>query len=271
MNVDTHKRIMVAAHMGVCGGNIPGNTRASFEIALRQGADIIELDVTKSADGKLFVFHPGTEKKRLGLDIDIRKMDSAEVEKLHFVSPDMARTSHTVAYLADMLDFLRGRCIINIDKFADNPAEIAALVRDMKLQDQVLVHGPATMDFFDKVAEVAGDLPFMPFVFEKDECFRYLAARKDLRWYGAEAVFSRDDSMLASDEYIKEMHALGGRVWINSIRFSDESPLAGSRCDDGALCGDPDEVWGWMAAKGYDIIQTDWTLPLCTYLRMKGY
>ena len=65
------KRILVAAHMGQWGGNIPGNTAASFDLALRQGADIVELDVTRSADGELFVFHPQTERRRLGLDIDI--------------------------------------------------------------------------------------------------------------------------------------------------------------------------------------------------------
>ena len=43
-------KVLIAAHMGTHGGNIPGNTQAAFELALRQGADIIELDVTKSAD-----------------------------------------------------------------------------------------------------------------------------------------------------------------------------------------------------------------------------
>lgn len=39
------------------------------------------------------------------------------------------------------------------------------------------------------------------------------------------------------------------KVWINSIRFNDANPLAGSRHDDVALCDDPDKVWGWMAKK----------------------
>ena len=43
---------------GVCGGNIPGNTLEAFEAALAQGAGVIELDVSQSADGELFVFHP---------------------------------------------------------------------------------------------------------------------------------------------------------------------------------------------------------------------
>ena len=67
------------------------------------------------------------------------------------------------------------------------------------------------------------------------------------------------------------LHALGKKVWINAIRFDDRRPLAGSRCDDTALCGNPDDSWGWMARQGYDIIQTDWTLQLNQYLRSIGY
>ena len=171
------KKVLIAAHMGTHGSNIPGNTQAAFELALRQGADIIELDVTKSADGALFVFHPETEKIRLGKDIDIRTMPAVEVEKLHFVNVDKKQTSHTVTRLEDMLTFLKGRCVINIDKFFDNPLEIGKLVREMKMQDQVIVKTPPTQNFFDKVAEVAGDLPYMPFVYDEDICCEYLNGR----------------------------------------------------------------------------------------------
>ena len=37
--------------------NFCGSSVADAEIALKQGADMIELDVTKSADGILYVFH----------------------------------------------------------------------------------------------------------------------------------------------------------------------------------------------------------------------
>lgn len=265
------KRILVAAHMGQWGGNIPGNTAASFDLALRQGADIVELDVTRSADGELFVFHPQTERRRLGLDIDIRTMPAREVEKLRFLNVYGSATEHRVTRLGDILALLRGRCIINIDKFFDNPAEIARLVRGMGMQDQVIVKTPATAEFFDRVAESAPDLPYMPFAYDEDTASRYLDTRRDLRFIGVEAVFYRDSSMLASDEYIEMMHGMGKKVWINSIRYSDRRPLAGSRCDDGAVTGDPDAVWGWMARKGYDMIQTDWVDLLCRYLRDKGY
>ncbi len=43
-----NKRILLAAHRGVCAGNIPCNTAESYEAAIIQGADIIELDVSVS-------------------------------------------------------------------------------------------------------------------------------------------------------------------------------------------------------------------------------
>ena len=47
--------VLIAAHRGVSGGNIPFNTIKAFEAALCQGADILETDITSRKDGKLFV------------------------------------------------------------------------------------------------------------------------------------------------------------------------------------------------------------------------
>ena len=56
------EKMFVVAHRGTPGGNIPCNTIPSYEIALKQGADMIEVDLNMTADGKLIIFHPGMEK-----------------------------------------------------------------------------------------------------------------------------------------------------------------------------------------------------------------
>ena len=76
---DAFARTLVTAHRGVWGGNIPCNTLDAFEVALVQGADMIELDVAHSADGELFVFHPGMEKAHLGSERAIADMRAEEV------------------------------------------------------------------------------------------------------------------------------------------------------------------------------------------------
>ena len=45
------QKLIMVAHRGIWGGNIPCNTIAAYEIALKQGADMIEIDVDACADG----------------------------------------------------------------------------------------------------------------------------------------------------------------------------------------------------------------------------
>ena len=58
LNEKAKENIIITAHRGAAGGNIPCNTMAAYEIALKQGADMIEVDVSRSKDDKLFLFHP---------------------------------------------------------------------------------------------------------------------------------------------------------------------------------------------------------------------
>ena len=132
-------KVLIAAHRGVAGGNIPCNTLPAFEAALRQGADIIELDVTRSMDGQLFIFHPGKEAVFLRTERSIERMESREVERLPLMNQDQTPTKYHVPRLEEALKLLRGRCLINLDKFWMWPEEITALVRELGMQDQVLI------------------------------------------------------------------------------------------------------------------------------------
>ena len=149
----------VAAHRGVAGGNIPCNSLPAFEAALRQGADIIELDVSRSSDGVLYVFHPGMEHVFLRSPRMICDMHSSEVAPLRLCNQDSTQTVWCVPTLEEALLQLRGRCYINLDKFWTDPEGIAAMVRRLGMQDQVLIKTQAGEEWFRRVEDVAPDLP----------------------------------------------------------------------------------------------------------------
>ena len=86
LKLANEKKVLVVAHRGCAGGNIPCNTLAAYEIALRQGADIVELDVSQSADGALFTFHHRMEPVHLRSERYIADMTAKEVEQLRFVN-----------------------------------------------------------------------------------------------------------------------------------------------------------------------------------------
>ena len=114
------KRIIVA-HRGTAGGNIPCNTLASYEIALKEGADMIEIDVEMSKDGKLFIFHPGMEPHHLNSKEYIPNMTAEEVSRLRYVNYDRTPTQFGVNTFDEVLETFKGRCYINVDKFWGHP------------------------------------------------------------------------------------------------------------------------------------------------------
>ena len=72
------------------------------------------------------------------------------------------------------------------------------------------------------------------------------------------------------DEYIAAMHQKGLLLWANAIVYDYRAVLTAGHTDDSSLTGDPYSGWGWLVDRGYDIIQTDWTLSAKLYLDEVG-
>jgi len=263
------EKTIVAAHRGVAGGNLVCNTIQGYEAALRQGADMLEIDISRSADGVLYVFHPGTEPTYLRSKKYIKEMTSDEVDSMFLVNSDSAVTQYKVSRFDEILERFKDRCYINIDKFWMWPDDIAKRVCAHGMQDQVLIKNYPSEEAFKCVEEVASDLPYMLILEEQDD-YSEMLKKRNMRYVGVEALWKKDDAPICSDEYIKKMHDMGLIVWANSIVFNYKAILAGDHTDDVSVSEDPDKGWGWLANKGFDIIQTDWVMPCVHYLKSIG-
>ena len=261
---------LIVAHRGVAGGNIPCNTYASYEIALKQGADMIETDIDCTKDGELVIFHPGMEKNHLYRnDIHIPDLTYDEVKELRYVNGDNTYTQFGIMRFDDLLEQLKGRCYINVDKFWGNPEAIYRAIKRHGMQDQVLVKSSLNENVLSVLEELAPELPFMPIVSEEHPMHKELMKR-NINYVGAEVLFKKDDCPLAGAEFIDMMHRDGKLVWVNSIIYSYKAQLAGGHSDDSALCESMDYGWGWLADRGFDLIQTDWCGMLVNSLKETG-
>lgn len=265
MKIVNGREILVAAHRGVAGGNIPGNTSVAFEIALAQGADIIELDVAKNAEGELFVFHPNIESVHLQSEKLIADMTTAEVMEQRFVNRDLAYTQYGVERFADVMNNLRGRCLVNVDKFWAAPKEISEAIRELGMEKDVIIKTSPKPEFLELVEKYAPDMPFLPILRETDDGMDIIK-NMSINCIGAEVCFVADDAQVASDEFIEKMHAEGYKLWVNAITFNYKKVLSGGHNDDISLAGNPDDGWGWLLKKGFDILQTDWPIMLNQYM-----
>jgi len=259
------KDIMIVAHRGIAGGNIPCNSLPAFQAALKQGANVIELDVSRSQDGVLYVFHPGMEPVFLLCDKLISQMDSAEVDALRLVNQDNTPTVWGVPRLEEILQYLNGKAYINLDKFWTCPEDISAMVRRLGMQDQVLIKTGNSEENFARVESVASDLPYMVIAKEKDD-FSDSLLKRNMRYVGVEALFTTEDAPIAQPEYLQSMRDKGLVTWVNSIVYNYKAVLSAGHTDDVAVSVDPDFGWGWLLDRGFRIIQTDWPLALKQYI-----
>ena len=263
------ENIIVVAHRGASGGNIPCNTMAAYEIALKQGADMIEVDVSCSRDGKLFLFHPGMEREHLGKRTNLKHMKFEDIQKLHYMNYDRTPTQFSIAGFDDFLEQFKGRCFINIDKFWGNPEKIYTCIKSHGMTEQMLVKSKPSKKVFDVLEQLCPELPYVPIVSENHPLHSEMM-KMNVNYIGAEVLFKEDTSYLASDEFIDMMHRDGKLVWMNAIIFDYKEQLSGGHSDDSALTVSEDYGWGWMADKGVDFIQTDWTMMLVDYLKRTG-
>ena len=259
----------LAAHRGVCGANIPCNTMAAYKIAIDQGADVVEIDVTKSKDGEYFVFHPGMEKVFLKSEKRIPEMTAEEVSELCLLNQDDTPTSYKIPRLSEVLGFLKGKAYINVDKFWTDVRGISEEIRKAGVENQVIVKTYTKEESLDEVARYAPDFMFMPMVSEVDEVTDMLISR-GVNIIGTEVLFEKNTSPVISEEYVKAMHEKKLLIWTNSIVYNEKAVISAHHTDDISLTVSADEGWGWLIDKGADFIQTDWLLPLKAYAEKKA-
>src|SRR5829696_6005747 len=88
---------LVIAHRGA-SAYAPENTMPAFELAVRQGADLIELDVQRSADGVLVVFHDDTTERWDGRRRLAAACSLAELRALDIGGERVATLAETCAF-----------------------------------------------------------------------------------------------------------------------------------------------------------------------------
>ena len=258
--------VLVAAHRGVAGGNIPCNSLPAFEAALRQGADILETDLALSGDGQLLIFHPKKEKAHLNKDIHLNEMTMEQIRELRFVNIDNDPTAYGILTLDEFLEQFKNRCLINLDHGWDDDMRLMIdAVRRHAMEEQVLIKAPAKLKYAQIMEELAPDMMFMP-IYKEEDTMTELLEQMNVNFVGAELVFAREDSVFASEAYIRSHQDKGRLLWANPILYYYKSQLTGGHNDDIAVTSDPEFGWGWLVDKGFDILQTDWPMPLRHFL-----
>ena len=269
LHLYNNDNVQVVAHRGAAGSNIPCNTIPAFDIALKGGASILEMDLFKSTDGKIFIFHTGKEPYQLNKNIDLTKLDSEEIKKLRLINVDFYPTQWGINSFDDVLEHFKGRCILNLDRIGDCIPDVINVVKRHNMKEQILLKHAPIPSVLKIIEDVAPDYMFMPIYMEEDNASGIIE-KMNINYIGAELVFKTEESPVIQPEYIENMKKRGKTLWGNAVLYNYKIPLSAGHTDDVSMIDDPDKGWGWLVDHGFDIIQTDWTYQCCKYLKDRG-
>lgn len=123
--------ILVIAHRGASGAK-PENTVAAFEEAARLGADMVELDVRRTADGALVVHHDAAVAG-VGTIVELSRAD------LPASVPTLADALEACAGMGVNIEIKNSPIDPDYDEGDAVAGAVAGLVLAKRLQDRVIV------------------------------------------------------------------------------------------------------------------------------------
>ncbi len=138
---------LVIAHRGASGSR-PENTLPAFELAVDQGADMIEIDLHHSRDGVIVVRHDA-ELRSLGGRADIAQLDWAEIRQLD------AGDGQAVPTLDGVLDRFGTRIAFNLELKRSARGEYSGLEGEVlaAVESRGLLAATLFSSFYDGVLE----------------------------------------------------------------------------------------------------------------------
>lgn len=259
------KKILIAVHRGSGGGNIIENTIKAFEIALKYGGDMIEVDVAKSTDGELYTVHEGQEERLFFSKSNVQTLESQEINHLNYRNGNSFKVNQRVEKLDEVLKHFKGNTLINLDRGWDFWEDVFELLTKYDMYDQVILKSPVLDKYLDELEKYNIPVMYIPIVKTKAELEQVLG--RNINTVGVEIIIESENNDFYNKELIREIKEKNLLVWLNAIRLNDHSILTLGCDDDTALLESEDKGWGRIIEMGADIIQTDWPLHLSCYLK----
>ncbi|RFF46161.1 glycerophosphodiester phosphodiesterase [Xanthomonas campestris] len=266
---------MVVAHRGCHAAapdhgfndTAPENSLAALQRCIAIGADVMETDVRRAADGTLVMLHDATVDRTTDGTGKLSELTLADLQKLRLRSDEGGAqaplTDQRVVTLEQMLAAAKGHILLNLDVKDAIYVQVVDAVTRAGMQHQVIVKAEAgiatpplaAMQPFDRVY-------FFPILINAHGTAD-LAAIATAQTRNARPMAFELPKMAASQlpALVAVSKAHNVRLMVNSLW---EGFIAGYGGDADAE-RDPDKVWGRMHRDGISIIQTDAPEALLRY------
>lgn len=260
-----NKEITVVAHRADWR-TAPENSIAAIESSIRQGADVVELDVQRTKDGQLILMHDKTLDRTTTGKGKIAEWTLDSIKTLYLKNGAALKTKHRVPTLEEALMTAKGRIMVNLDKAYPIFDEIYPILEKTGTVNQIIMKGSKPVANVKKdLGKYLDKIIYMPIIhLDKPGAMEQVDAfMKELHPAAFEFLFVSDTCRVPFQ--VKEKLEGKSKIWYNTLWDT----MAGGHDDDLSL-ENPDKGYGYLIdTLGATIIQTDRTTYLLEYLKSK--
>ena len=237
--------ITTIAHRGMVH-LAPENTIAAFEEAIEWGADLIEIDIRETKDGRLVVMHDATVDRTTdgtGAVSDLTLNEIMQLDAGAWFGPEFK--GQKVPTLDEALEAMKGRALPDLDFKAGTPEKLVETVRRHGLLGKLTLYC-GDPDLFQRTLRISSEFiprpsvrigrPGLPLLIKE-----FNPPLVNIEWREL------------SENLIRDVHVSGRQTFVN-------------------LMGPNDNLFGMLAAieAGADFIQSDRLDLLMPLLRSRG-
>lgn len=260
------QHVMVVAHRADWR-NAPENSIAAIRRAIALGVDIVEVDVRRTKDGKFVIIHDRTLDRTTTGKGKVEDYTLAELRMLRLLAATGHPTDERIPTLEEVLETVRGKAVINLDKSFEHPAEIFAIVKRLGAEKYALMSVMQTRDEMRrKYPGLLDEMLYMVVAPLRDPSSWNLI--QDYLEHEKPAVVqvTFSTTSVEQEERLAMVTRRGVRLWVNSLW-----PEQNAGHDDERALADPDDTWGWLIGRKVNIVQTDRPVELLRYLAATGH
>ncbi len=222
--------ILNIAHRGA-SGHAPENTLSAFRLAIKQKADMIELDVHQTKDSHIIVHHDEYLKTTILRKIFIKDMTLKEVRKIN----------KNIPTLNEVLRLIKGKIKLNIEikhgsgYYPDIERNICSMLKKAGLLKNTVISSfdSDCLRNLRKISKAA----VIGFLYNKKDWKGALKQAIDLNAYSFHISYK-----IMSKEVIAEAHKRGLKLFVYTINREEDMKGAVMLGVDGIFTDFPDRL-----------------------------
>ena len=240
----TQHHLVIIAHRG-SHSNVPENTLAAYEKAIKEGADYVEIDLRSTKDGHLVIMHDESVTKMTGKKALVKDLSYSEIKDLKIKSAnEKDTTTYRIPDFASALNLCKGRINIYLDFKDADVATAYRLIKEAGMQNSVVVYLNKE-EQYGQWKKVAPHIPLMASLPEKMNDIQLNNFLDKVHLNVVDNAYNADELTL--------MHKRKIEVWLD-VQSKDEGPA----------------TWEQALKQGADGLQTDHPEKLIKYLENRG-